>query len=50
MTNWTKKSPIQSDLWAWLDEINNIMTDENDDIIIFHTGDFYNKDTEWTKT
>ena len=48
-TPWTKKTTLQSDLWAWLDELLNRMTDENDNVIIFHTWDFYDKDTEWAK-
>ena len=48
-TEWTKDWPVQSDNWAWLDEVSNRMADENDNVIIFHTGDFYDKQTEWAK-
>ena len=49
MTQWIKEAPLQSDLGAWLDEEMNRMTDENDNVILFHNWDFYNAPTQWIK-
>lgn len=53
-SNFTKQWVIQNDLWAWLDYNDDIMTDENDDIIIFHTWLFWDwenyYDTQSDKT
>jgi len=46
---WTVDPNLQIDLWAWLDELFNRMSDEDDNVIIFHTWDFYDSDTLWTK-
>jgi len=59
MTNWTKPleinsvlsrpSPLQNDLGAGLDELLNRMTDENDNVILFHNWEFYDAPTQWQK-
>lgn len=57
-TTWTKQSspsssswqiapPIQNDLFAGLDELFNIMTDEEDNVILFHTWDYEEQNTKW---
>ena len=45
MTTWKQRVLTESDLWAWLDTDNALMTDENWNVILFHTWDLYH--TSW---
>lgn len=43
-TTWTPRENVD-DLWAGLDYDLALMTDEDDNIIIFHTGEYGASDT-----
>ncbi len=58
MATWTQRSPTatptwserleyQIDLWYLLTELNEIITNEEDERIVFHTWEFYNWTTNW---
>ena len=48
-TTYETEQVIQSDEGVWLDELLNEMTDEDNSVIIFHTGDFYDRPSEYKK-
>jgi len=49
MTTWTKEWDTQSDKWHLTVNLGDILCDNLWRTILFHTGVFYNEDTQWQK-
>lgn len=45
-TNWQERESILVDLWYWLDYNDDVMTDEENNRIVFHTWE-YDGSTIW---
>lgn len=47
-TSYSLRPAVQNDEWYWLDDDLSIMTDENNNRILFHNGDYYDSPTQYT--
>jgi len=48
-TIWIADEVTQADKAYLLTDLDEILTNEDDDRIIFHNGDFYDSDTQWSE-
>lgn len=49
MTSWQKEDPTQADKWHLLVNTGDILCDNLWNAILFHTGIFYDQNTQWQK-